>query len=511
MVKDKFGTRKTRKQMLNSQPEGRSVQIGPNVMARIPSVTGGKSPAMDFSHALMSGDPKATQMIEQAMGEKAKNTIVVGKDRIQILDDPFHVGDDEPSLADQFIASTYGIPKMMGLPAREAKILEPYLNAYRQDVQHAHRFALDDDFTRYAAEIASTIPAEKLLARLQYATLPYDVTWIEYNLRVKQRILRRAHGLNVDNYDWSYVSRRLGVLLHRLNDTDAVCQVICEFSDRPVLTVAMTAYYFSLSEHTWESNAGERVSGCIPMLDEDWRREKFAQEMPDDKAERMQHMTRASLWGYSEAGDAGMLQSIGDLFKLRVPSFLERHGELGYSRMYQGMAKILGPSNMEGVNSAMAHEITEFAGTMRWVVTVLAMLNQVPRLATRISRQGHIRVGLTGRRRLMDYHRLTLRLPKTNPVKFIERHLRNAPGTRHRAHEVRAHWRTYLHEVRCKIDEHQWIYDYNEGYRLCEKCEAFGRLIHEHVRGDPSLGWVDKTYVVKKDRKAEEPDADDTR
>ena len=71
------------------------------------------------------------------------------------------------------------------------------------------------------------------------------------------------------------------------------------------------------------------------------------------------------------------------------------------------------------------------------------------------------------------------------------------PITRRRAHEVRAHWRTYLHEQHCGYEQHDWVYDHDNGYRLCGKCEAYGRLIHEHVRGDAKLGWVNKTYVLK--------------
>jgi hypothetical protein len=37
-----------------------------------------------------------------------------------------------------------------------------------------------------------------------------------------------------------------------------------------------------------------------------------------------------------------------------------------------------------------------------------------------------------------------------------------------RAHEVRS-WRNYLHDVHCAPDEHDWVYDYDEGYRLCGK------------------------------------------
>jgi len=107
-----------------------------------------------------------------------------------------------------------------------------------------------------------------------------------------------------------------------------------------------------------------------------------------------------------------------------------------------------------------------------------------------------MRHGMLKRTQAMDYHRVTLRLPKTKPIPFIERTLANVER-RHKAHEVREHWRTYVQDNACRREEHQWEYDYPEGYRLCGKCLSFSRLIHEHVRGDASLGWVRKDYVIR--------------
>src|SRR5262245_55877945 len=97
----------------------------------------------------------------------------------------------EPALADQFVASTYSYAKRLGLTAHEQKSLEPMMAAYRDDMRRAHRFVLDDDFTRYATEISSTLTPEKCLSRLQYATLPYETTWIECDLPTKVRTMRR--------------------------------------------------------------------------------------------------------------------------------------------------------------------------------------------------------------------------------------------------------------------------------------------------------------------------------
>jgi hypothetical protein len=453
----------------------------------IPSPSGGKSSAFDFTQALLHGNPAALHAAQQAIGE---DTILgrahraVGRHldaRNKVAGDP----DKEPSLADQFVASTYTLGKAMGGTAHNAKQLEPALRAYREDMKAAHRFVLDDDFVRYASEISSTTSPEKLLARLQYATLPYQVTWIEYDLLVKVRTMRAIHQMDDSHFNYNTVGRRLGYLLHRLNDTDAVCQIICQTLDDKDITAAMSSYYFSLAEHEWGPRDGMSIAGTMPMT----------------TSPHMLHAGRASLWGYTATGQPGMLDSVADLQRLGMPRFLQRHGEIGYSRLYRGISSLFHDKReLTMMDGMMDREITEFAGTLRWVVCVLGMLNEVPLDARHVKPDGQVRVGLTGRRPMLDYHRLTLRLPKTKPLQFIERKFRQA--TRRRAHEVRAHWRTYVHEVHCKSDEHQWEYDHDNGYRLCGACNAYGRLIHEHVRGDPSLGWVNKEYLIKKDKQS---------
>jgi hypothetical protein len=143
-------------------------------------------------------------------------------------------------------------------------------------------------------------------------------------------------------------------------------------------------------------------------------------------------------------------------------------------------------------------------GQMRWLVTALAMLNEVPVRADYVQPSHSMRAPRSKRHNFLDYHKCSLRLPKTRPIPYLERYLANVER-KHRAHEVRGHWRTYLHESYCPTEEHAWEYDHDNGYRLCGKCMGYSRFIHEHVRGDASLGWVKKDYVIKKDHGAEVP------
>src|SRR5262245_47297172 len=115
-------------------------RIPESTLKQIPTVTGGASRAADFSAALMRGDPAAVDTLRQMHPlDPVRRRFAKSQ-----FDEP---KEGDPALADVFIAGSYNLPKAMSLPKREAKLLEPTLQAYRQDVQHAHRFALDDDFT----------------------------------------------------------------------------------------------------------------------------------------------------------------------------------------------------------------------------------------------------------------------------------------------------------------------------------------------------------------------------
>jgi len=295
------------------------------------------------------------------------------------------------------------------------------------------------------------------------------------------------------------------MLLERVDGQMSTMTIVNEAPDWAEMPVPnFTGYLFSLDERHLPYT---RTYNGLTPFDMQARFAKLAnfKEFEDvmaepDAQEIMRKVTRGSMWGYAGTEDSGIVTDTRTLInQIRVPSFLERHGEMAFSRFYDFFEFAKGQmrfSQMPHVTEFVNKEIVEFAGMMRWMVCVLAMLNEVPIRTDLIKPMHSMRAGLTRRVPAFDYHRVTLRLPKTKPVPWIERHLSNVER-KHKAHEVREHWRTYIHESACPRDTHVWEYDYNEGYRLCGKCMSFSRLIHEHVRGDPSLGWVKKDYVVK--------------
>jgi hypothetical protein len=458
----------------------------------LPSPSHGKSPALDFTDALMRGNPKAERILREATGIGADEPLDINVDR-----------QEEASLADKFVAATYDLPRRWKMNGRERKKVEPILQSYRVDMRKAHRFVLDDEFCRYATEISTTTPPERLLTRIQYATLPFDTTWVEFDLKTKVRTMRALHGMDDSRFDYAEVANRMGLLMKRLSDTEVLVELAVEsIGDSELYLGTTICYLFSTSgEHEWTATDGNRF-GCQALPIQDPYHTPYKEEQAD---EWLAQVGAASLWSYIVKGKSGMLERASDIRKLRLPSLLLKHGVLGFGRMYSVANSLNRYQTQEGfkaIADLVGHEVGEFAGMCRWVVILLAMLNEVPVDKRLIQPSGKVRYRLNHSRPLTDYHRLTLRLPKLDPVKYIEKQLRTA-GARRRQHPVRSHWRHYLEPEHCKPEEHAWEWDHEEGYALCGKCMSYMRRIPDHLRGDPSLGFVQHDYVLKKDPRAE--------
>ena len=465
------------------------------------------SSAMNFARALMEGNPIAMKAADDALADDELRSATGGihipagapmSDVHDAINKMAGKPEDEASVADKFVAATYEWPKFLGFTAKQTKAAMPLIMAYRQAMKRANKFVLDKEFVEYATHISSNTTPEKLLARIGFATLPYETTWIEFDLMAKVRAMRAHHGLTTMP---DGVAPRMGVLMERINDTMCTVTMVCESTD--IIMPNLTGYVFSVDERTLHFN--QVYHGMTPFdaayrVDRLKRMPMFEDVMHNaDAADIMHRVAHGTLWGYA-GGASGVLHNSRELIdNIRVPEFLARHGELAFSRFYDVLegARLTQPKVMEGMSKVITDEITEFSGMMRWLVTVLAMLNEVPTRANFVQPMHTMRHGLTVRAPAFDYHRLTLRLPKTKPIPYIVRFLSNVER-KHKAHNVRQHWRTYLHvNQACRFEEHEWEYDEEHGYALCGKCMGYRRRIPEHVRGDPSLGWVHKEYLIK--------------
>jgi hypothetical protein len=396
----------------------------------------------------------------------------------------------DPILADQFYEGTYRWPKLMTLGHDRVRAEQDMIR-YRAAMKRANRFILDDDLTRMVTEVSSTTNSDTLARRVSSAILPYETTWIEFDLHVKvQKTLDLSLGPN--RKPPPGVAPRMGILLQR-------------DLDYPTAWAATIVTEIGLAD---EADPEFEVIDCVmaqPVvyLFDSAKHPQFVAGYRHIDPKYLFGDIVSSGWGYCEPTDEqrelarkSPALALAQGLRYTMPPNLNDYSALSISVPYQRWVHERSNSFQESFGRTYGTTAIENGGMLRWIVTVLAMLAEVPVRSSELQRASGSRLVGTLRRPYMDYHRLSIKLPKTRPLAYIQRKLDKGDARHHRAHEVRSHWRTYVepHQVKC---EHQWLVDDPNGYRLCEKCEAYSRLIKEHVRGDATLGWVRKEYYLE--------------
>lgn len=374
--------------------------------------------------------------------------------------------DKEIPLADQFLEDTYRAPRLLTDRGPMRRDIENIMGNYRLRLRKTHRFYLDDDFTTYASMVANRTPAMHMVQRIPSALLPYENTWIEFNLHRKVQVSMDSGTTINPNPSLRDVPQRMGLLLER--DTrrtsgwsmTLVSELLLKSSNKTIVLPHPSMALFDAA------GVIRPVAGYAIL--------------PGEVASTL----HGAPWGYTANGE------------IKVPDQLHKCCRLSISPLCIYMMTQV--QDKKAIERDYLYDLQENVGTLRWVITVLMMLAEVPTIHGTFRPQGERLVGMQ-RRHYMDYHRVSIKLPKTRPVQYIERRLRHADTRRHRAHEVREHWRTYLTDSGLSC-QHTWLVDHDNGYRLCETCESFGRRIKEHQRGDPKLGFVRKDYILEKGR-----------
>lgn len=423
--------------------------------------------------------------------------------------------DNEKLIIDEFMEETFRFPKR--LPGKMRKIAEAEMIRYRPVLREANRFLLDDEFVELATELSGKSMPEDMKRRMPIATLPYETTWLEFNLRVK---VAKSISMSADPSKPvdPRTPERVGILLQRDRNrpTAWAMTLVGPFDTpkdrgKPITAIAHQAVVlFDASDnghHHSHPTAGYEPFHITTTRNQvpGKRTMTWIKDMVDPPSMEGQLLTRGLRgfpWGYADSGEikGTPVGSIIDKSASYTPEFLLRHTQIAVSPMFM---KVYDHYDREKDQDGLfewikdyTQDLIENTGLLRWVITVLAMLNEVPTRSTQVQPRGSRLMGHSIKGYL-DYHRVSLQLPKTKPLSFVQRSIDHAQALHHRAHMVREHWRTYVTERACKPADHDWEYDHPNGYRLCCKCESYGRLIHEHKRGDESLGWVKKEYVLE--------------
>jgi hypothetical protein len=308
--------------------------------------------------------------------------------------------------------------------------------------------AVKKDTRSHAGEIVNqNLDQARIMARL-----PHKATWIEWNQRV--RIRRSMERM-----------RELGMLPKQYDD-DAVFE---PFADYRAETSPRRSGWLCL-QHPQIETAFMAIMVISDVVGPD--EQLMPRCEPSSKALGWTVDDNPLPWQEIGANSAAILTGHDDY----------RSGSVG---------TIWSPFTTKAMRHAVetqyrnADDVADFKGDLRYLWTFLATLNDVPVTITDV-RASKGFVGRGQYRRYLDHSVVRLNVPQRLAKRVAAKAI---ALLRKRAHQVRGHWRTMTRGDN-PCDTHTWFGRDEAGRVPCLHCQSYKTWIHEHQRGDASLGFV---------------------
>jgi len=347
--------------------------------------------------------------------------------------------------------------------------------ALREKFVNARRFILDARMSDFLGELASrafappaehtTEPwggtmgatltthtdraaAERMRRQIEAmrvsAMTPHAITWIEYDLRAAQT---RSKALLRQPFDPSQCPEREGWLIER----------------HPELSSAFRMHLFTWNPDPAEADSHGFQVWVFPVTFT-WTIDSQQTPWP-------------SLFEGDGEQDATVMT-----------------GLLNYTTPCASIADCDFKSAHDYKPSTIHTLLREWVGVVRRVWALLATINDLPLVYSDV-RQSKGFVARGRYRRFLDHKTITINVPAKEQTKLAKNLI---ALVKRRAHQVRSHWRDDWRNPpshRCPAlmtsGMHQWNAD-----QKCEICHGHRILVHEHQRGDASLGFVTHDYNV---------------
>jgi hypothetical protein len=366
-----------------------------------------------------------------------------------------------PTLADACIASAFDKTMAGCGNAKSQPIRRLFLS-----IANARKFMLDDRMSEYLADLSRsyfTGGRRKRLYKLEntrhMARLPHALTWIEFSYPHYVDRLRFAHGVEYRTpegrgmpYDQKavdsigrlddkgyYIVPRVGFLIQQHDKIDTAFKV--------------TEFYSSMLRPD---------RGMPKFIASTWCSDDGSNPFP-----------RYIMYGEHDA-------SLAVGFKNYMSSSTYFTPSLTPDDVWPP------PAEMDHKNFFLAKTSTP----LRDLWALLATLNDLPVRIEHVE-PSHGFMAKGGYRKFLKHSIVHLTVPETHWRKLVAR---TADLVRKRAHQVRGHWRNDWHRPLSRLCEHVFNSD-----MVCARCNGRKLWIHEHQRGDASLGFVTHDYEVHHD------------
>lgn len=340
---------------------------------------------------------------------------------------------------------------------------------YNLQTKQARPFSLDAELTQLVGELSRKADPRTLVRYLSAARLPYPVMWIEADYA--------ATGLEPGTLYGT--PERVGWLLMQSprNEDRWRAERVGLMPNQT--TGEITAHIYPLIHLV--DTGGAFVGG------EDYR----TRHAPADTSLHFWNEQAAFTnlaWDVNDPMAAHKLQHRGPLelyeeAARKVP--LWRRNQVGLSGIYlDEMAQTRDIAFEQVIVKSMSDQ----AGELAFIVSALALLNEIPCRYVPFRPQGTLRAG--GRLKpFMSTSIVSIEVPATRRrLKEVDKALRSAGDRASRArHEVRGHFRHVYKLPRSNPE--RWERAVDRQGRPCWRT-----WVKAHERGDASLGWVRQTY-----------------
>jgi hypothetical protein len=352
------------------------------------------------------------------------------------------------------------------------------LTRYRMRLRDAERFVVDDDAVRLVCQLSKQ--RDRLAGWSCLARLPYDITWIEFNLHEKCREFMRI-GTITESLDLTEVSPLIGYLMYRDGAPGTARWLAHPFYQADDMCLpGLLAFLFDPEGQPDTPLRGSSVWNS-PTLSLRHGFPRIPAVSPDGSVNEIDGEILL-------AGDFLFEGNIGrpnEWFVNRGGAIVDPFWEAHHTR------------RRDRLNQSVALHVKEEAGIIRWLVTLLASINNLPKDIRDVPTSTRTRVAHGHRLALMSHRTISIKLPRDDRVVRARELLDNTLSADPRPwHKVIGHWRVIERgKMRGRVCRHIPTMVEN-GVAICERCELLVRWVSDYERGDHKIGVIEHTYAI---------------
>ena len=345
-------------------------------------------------------------------------------------------------LVDEFAAAMSNPNKLLFTTVQKDLRKDPKVAEAQDWIKKSHRFIIDDDLLRHVMQVCETIEPPQLLPLIKTMRLPFSRVWIEWDEHLKTQLEIQHNGSDEINDNEEGARQGIALSDHTEEFDTGIKQINYMNVRREKGTVFAAPVSFGIWPELWPEIDTSTDDDTAIVLSEKLLNAALGANFMRQHKEKL----------------AADIHKIGCC--LTVCTTLSCNWVWGRDDFFEN------PNDREKKLASASLNIG--MGSVKFLAVLFAMINQQRTITRQSNATGKKRYIIQGKSRAaMEYKTLTIDVTKGTTGLLDQT---GGEGPSKRLHDVRGHWRTY------RSGKRVWI--------------------RAHLRGDESLGIVQKEYSL---------------